>query len=92
MELAIQFDLFKTEEESEKEALRKEVKRLQKSLDKVRRGTYARLNSLEKQQIEILEEFESWKRTVCQQNNTWQDFQNLPGKVNDLFDGLAVGM
>lgn len=90
MELAIQYDLFKTEEESEKEALRKEVQRLQKSLDKVRRGTYARLCKLEKQQVEMVEEFESWKRTICRGNNTWQDFQNLPGRVNNLFDGIAV--
>lgn len=91
MALLVQLDFFQTEEESKIVALRKEVKRLQKSLDKVRKGTYARLCQLEKQQVEIIEEFESWKKTICQGKNTWQDFQSLPRQKPKSLDGIAMG-
>lgn len=62
----IQLDLFKSDEESEIEHLRSQLECAVKSLGKVRRGTYARLNELQKKQNEIIGEFECWKKTVCQ--------------------------
>lgn len=63
--MIVQQDFWKTSKESELEAMKEELERVRKSNDKVRRGMFARHNELAKQYLEMREEFENWKRSVC---------------------------
>lgn len=62
---AIQLDFFKTEEQCELDALRLQVAALKQSLDKVRKGTYARLNEHGKDLIELKDDMALLKRYIC---------------------------
>jgi len=59
--VAIQLEFFKTEQECEMDALRHALEQVRKSSEKVRKGTYAKLNELTKEatdlkiRLEILE-------------------------------------
>lgn len=64
MEL-IQLDFFKTPEESEMEALRGEIERLNKSLDKQRKALFARSNEVGKMCYEMNARLEIIERNIC---------------------------
>ncbi len=60
----IQLDLF--QEYSEDEELRREVKKLHESSEKVRRGIFARHNELSKLYLELNYRLEIIERNICQ--------------------------
>ncbi len=62
---AIQLDFFKTEEECELDSLRKSIESIRVSSDKVRRGTYARLNIVSKECAELKADLEIIKMHLC---------------------------
>ncbi len=61
-----QLDFFKTEEQSEMDELRKSVESYKLSLDKVRRGTYAKINEVNKECVELKNRLEIIERNLCQ--------------------------
>lgn len=61
----IQLDLFREDDESERLALMEEVKKLKTTLDKVRKGTYARLNEHGRVIVEMASDLEILKRNIC---------------------------
>ena len=52
--------------DSEADQLREELKRVRLSSDKVRKGLFARHNELAKMYLDMKEEFESWKKIICE--------------------------
>jgi hypothetical protein len=60
-----QLDFFKTEEESEIEALRKEIAAVKTSSDKVRRSLFARNGELTKIVIDLQERLAVIERNIC---------------------------
>ena len=54
----IQLDFFKTDEDYELDALKI-------TLDKVRKGTYARINSLNKECLDLKERLEIIEKNIC---------------------------
>jgi hypothetical protein len=65
MSACIQFDLFKTREESEVDGLRFEVEKIRASSDKVRKGTYANINELRKDYLDLRSRLEIIERHIC---------------------------
>lgn len=63
--LATQLDFFKTDEECEMDALRKSVNEIRLSSDKVRKGTYASINSIKKECDEVKIRLEILERNIC---------------------------
>jgi hypothetical protein len=63
--IALQYDFFKSPEQCEIEALRKEIEKVRISSDKVRRGIYARHGALEKKYDQLIWEFEQLKQAIC---------------------------
>lgn len=61
----VQLDFFKSTEECEIEALRNDVKSVKISSDKVRRGMYARLNEIAKENVELKYRLEIIERNIC---------------------------
>ncbi len=61
----IQLDFFKTDHECEMDYLRQSVESYKISSDKVRRGTYARLNEVTKQNNELKDRLEIIERYIC---------------------------
>lgn len=61
----LQLDFFKTEQECEIDALRSSVESVKVSTDKVRRGTYARLNELGRECIDLKSRLEIIERNIC---------------------------
>ena len=61
----VQLDFFKNAEESELEALRKEIEAVSSSSTKVRKGTYARLNELNKICLDLQNRLEIIERNIC---------------------------
>ena len=51
--VAIQLEFFKTETECEMDALRHALEQVRKSSEKVRKGTYAKLNELTKEAVDL---------------------------------------
>jgi len=62
---AIQLDLFKTQEQCEIDTLRIELAKVKGSLDKVRKGTYARLNENGKGLLDHEERLAIVERFIC---------------------------
>lgn len=62
---AIQLNFLMTEEECEMAALRKDVENLRKSSDKVRKGTYALINELNKECIDLKIRLEIIEKNIC---------------------------
>jgi hypothetical protein len=62
----IQLEFFKTQEQCEIEALRKEVKFNFNRLEAVRKGTYSEINKIKKENMEMKEDIELIKRNICQ--------------------------
>jgi uncharacterized protein Yka (UPF0111/DUF47 family) len=56
--IPIQFDLFKSREEAEVDCLRR-------TLDRVRKGTYAEINTLRKRIVELEEKQAIIERNIC---------------------------
>jgi len=65
MSLAIQYDFLKTEEECELEARDRKVQELETCLHKVRRGTYAEINELKKENADLKMRLEFIERYIC---------------------------
>jgi hypothetical protein len=65
--IAIQYDFFKTEEESELEALRKRVEEIDASSHKVRKGIYAKHGELYKTIMDIEERLKIIERNLCRE-------------------------
>lgn len=63
--LSIQLDFFKTQEECEIDSLRKTVLEVKVSSDKVRRGTYARINEMSKECSDLKARLEILERYIC---------------------------
>ena len=63
--VAIQLDFFKTEEECELETLRRLCEDVKKSTDKVRKGTYARINEIRKECEDLRIRLEIMERNIC---------------------------
>jgi hypothetical protein len=63
--MAVQLDFFLTEEECQISALKKAVEEVRKSGDKVRKGTYARLNELNKECVELKSRLDILERYIC---------------------------
>ncbi len=63
--MPVQFDLFQTEEEAELSCIRKSIEAVKVSSDKVRRGTYARLNEISKDCIELKLRLEIIEQYIC---------------------------
>ncbi len=61
----VQYDLFKTKEISEMEALEKRIAVVEKSSDKVRKGTYARIGKQDKIISELESRLEILERFIC---------------------------
>lgn len=61
----IQLDFFKNAEESEIEALRKEIEAVSASSTKVRKGTYARIGELNKICLDLQNRLEIIERNIC---------------------------
>jgi hypothetical protein len=61
----VQLDFFKTAEESEIEALRKQIAAVKASSDKVRRGMFARHGDLTKIVLDLQERLAVIERNIC---------------------------
>ena len=66
MALAIQYDIFKSQEECEREALEESIEKIRQSNDKVRRGTYASINEVKKECYDLKMRLEIMERHICQ--------------------------
>ena len=64
--MMFQLDIFETKEESEAAALRRGQVDIKKSLDKIRRGTYAEINLLKKVCVELSARQDIIERGICQ--------------------------
>lgn len=62
---AIQLDFFKTQDQCEIDALRLQNIALKNSLDKVRKGTYARLNEHGKHLLSLEDRLSIIERHIC---------------------------
>lgn len=67
--LAIQLDLFRSSEECEIIAMRAEIKRIEESTGKVRRGIYAKHGELAKRQMELESRMQVIERGLCRIDN-----------------------
>ncbi len=65
MEVAIQLDFFKTEEQCEIEALSKLVSEVKASNDKVRKRLFSENGRLTKEIIELRDRLEILERNIC---------------------------
>lgn len=65
--IAIQYDFFKTEEESELEALRKRVEEIDASSTRVRKGIYAKHGELYKIMMDIDDRLKIIERNLCKE-------------------------
>ena len=63
--IEVQFDLFKTREECEFEALAKAIDKVRVSSDKVRRGCFAKLNEVQKENTELKARLDIIERNIC---------------------------
>ncbi|MHB1059980.1 MAG: hypothetical protein ACYC0F_19125 [Rhodanobacter sp.] len=66
--IQIQLDFFRSSEESELIALRDELRKTKESLDKVRKGTYARLNEQGKKVCDLEVRMNIIERGICVEN------------------------
>jgi len=63
--VVVQYDLFKTPTECEMECLRKTIDETKKTCEKVRKGTYARLNDLTRECVDLKIRLEIMERHIC---------------------------
>ena len=66
--IQIQYDFFKSKEESEIEAFEKKIAELEKTLSKVRKGTYAAISEIKKENIDLRSRLEVLERNICSGN------------------------
>ncbi len=62
--VAIQLEFFKTEAECEMDALRHALEQVRKSSEKVRKGTYAKLNELTREAADLKIRLEVLERGI----------------------------
>ncbi len=62
---AIQLDFFKSENECEMDALRRDLEKIRRSSDNVRKGTYAKINEYGKRTIDLELRLEILERHIC---------------------------
>lgn len=67
--MIVQYDLFKSKEEAEKDALIDGFKETKASCDKVRRALFARHNELSKELFEISQRLEIIERNLCKNSH-----------------------
>lgn len=67
MSIVYQLDLFKTSEETRLETMEENIIKTSKSLDKVRKGTFARLNELEQMVKDLKERLEIMEKHICKE-------------------------
>ena len=63
--IQVQLDFFKTAQECELDAIRRSLDEKIKTLDKVRKGTYAEINGLKKRMLELEERLAIIERNIC---------------------------
>lgn len=63
--IEVQFDLFKTKEEIRLEAIEESSAKTQKTVDNVRKGTYARINEMKKECQELRTRLEILEKYIC---------------------------
>lgn len=63
--IPIQLDLFKTFEQSEIDELRRFCVETKASSERVRKGMYAKLNELNKKQVDLEERLTIIERNIC---------------------------
>jgi len=63
--IALQLDLFRSEEETELIEMRKEIRKIEESTGKVRRGIYAKHCELAKRQMELESRLVAIERGLC---------------------------
>lgn len=63
----IQLDFFKTHEQCEMDCMRRSIEDIRKSSDKVRRGTYANINELKKEVIELKSIVQIITQNICKE-------------------------
>jgi uncharacterized protein Yka (UPF0111/DUF47 family) len=66
--IELQFDLFKSDEETKVDTLHKAVEDIKKSSDKVRKGTYARINELTKKCQELESRLAIMEKNICKES------------------------
>ncbi len=67
MSAMIQLDFFKTKEESAIDCLVVEFEKVKDSSDRVRKGTYARINALNKECEELKTRLHIIERNICKE-------------------------
>lgn len=80
--LQIQYDLFKTKEECEIEAMEKKIVDLEKTLHKVRKGTFALIGELRKKNLDLNDRLKIIERNIClkgvdSDNDGWTDKKSI---------------
>lgn len=61
----VQYDFFKSRDESEQDSIKEQLQKIQESCDKVRKGLFARHNELSKMYLEISARMDILERYVC---------------------------
>ena len=61
----IQLDFFKTPEECERDSIRHSLEQVKKTTEKLRKGTYARMNELTRESIDLRARLEILERNIC---------------------------
>lgn len=65
MKIQLQYDFFKTDEEIALESLVESMERIKTSSDKVRKGTYASINEVKKECVDLKSRLEIIERHIC---------------------------
>lgn len=68
--MTVQYDLFFTKEECERDALDERMEKVEKSADKVRRKLFAENGALKKMVIDLSNRLEIIERNLCQGQKT----------------------
>jgi hypothetical protein len=64
-QIAIQYDFFKTEEESEIECMKRSIEKIDESCHKVRKGIYAKHGEILKIVNDLQERLEIIEKNIC---------------------------
>jgi hypothetical protein len=64
----VQLEFFKSVEECELDHLRETIETVKQSSDKVRRGMYAKLNEIAKENVDLKARLEIIERNICRGN------------------------
>lgn len=64
----LQLDFLRSLEECERDAIKDDIRKVKESTDKVRKGTYARINLLKQQYIDLAIRLEIIEKHICKNN------------------------